>query len=281
MTGYVRTDKQLLVAAMGFSTSAVTGIALGLIEYYTGYAIYSWTLWFVVPIGAILAGSAAASGYYTGAMLFHQKPVGGVLFNMAAASVSAYFLVHCVPYYLVEVEGLRVKDAVSFWQYMDYNIRHTSIKLLRGGASTGELGRFWGYAYASLQLVGFSLGGISVFVWLASNPYCEKCARYLAKTGKQERYTSDSDAFVSSIKEFANLVEQKRFDEAILFHANKMGTPLTTGHHLRTSVITRACTVCGINHLDFIASKLHKNDWKDIDETHISLFTNKELAVAE
>jgi len=42
--------------------------------------------------------------------------------------------------------------------------------------STGELGSVLGYAYALLQLAGFSVGGFAVFGWLSRNPYYDKCS---------------------------------------------------------------------------------------------------------
>ncbi len=281
MPEHLRTDKQILVAAFGATTSLLTGIILGLIEFYTGYAIYSWMFWFIIPAGALLSGFAAASGYYVGAISFNQRPAGGVLFNMIAASVSAFFIVHYIPYFMLEVEGIRVKEAISFWQYLDFDIRHTSLSFIRGGQSTGELGGALGYAFAALQLVGFSIGGFAVFGWLSQNPYCDKCSRYLKKTGEQVRYTSDGDIFAERISDFATLIDNQKFDEAIRFHADKMGDEDRQKHHLKTRLVTRKCLSCGINHLDFVASKYEGDDWKDINETQIRLFTEAQLNVKD
>lgn len=278
MPDYVRADKQLIVGILGIGTSLLTGVILGLIEVYTGYAIYSWMFWFVIPVGAFLSGFGSASGYYAGAMWFHQKPVGGVLFNMISASVSAFLLIHFVPYFLLEVEGIRVKDAISFWQYLDFDIRHTSLSSIRiPSASTGELGGFWGYIYAFLQLAGFSVGGFAVFGWLSRNPYCEKCSRYLSKTGQQDRFTSEGESLIEDLKTFASLLDNIDFNNAINFHAEKMGSEYSCGHHLRTRLLTRMCPGCGVNHLDFVASNLDRDNWKDIDGTAIRIFTEVKL----
>lgn len=278
MPDYVRADKQLIVGILGIGTSLLTGVILGLIEAYTGFAFYSWMIWFIIPFGAFIAGGGAASGYYAGAMLFNQKPIGGVLFNMISASISAFLVVHFVPYFLLEAEGIRVKDAISFWQYLDIDIRHTSLSLAHApSASTGELGGFWGYIYACLQLAGFSVGGFGVFNWLSSNPYCEKCSRYLRKTGQQDRFTSDGESLSEALRQFALLLDNREFNEAISFHAERMGVQSSSGHHLRTRLLTRACQGCGLNHLDFIASKLDGKNWKDIDRTQIRLFTEVKL----
>lgn len=278
MSEYIRADKQFLVAAFGITTSLLTGVTLGLIEVYSGYAIYSWMYWFVIPVGAFLAGFGAASGYYAGAMLFHQKPVGGVLFNMIAAAAGAFLIVHYIPYFMFEVDGIRVKDVISFWQYLDIYIRNTSLSFVRGGASTGELGSFWGYVFAGLQLLGFSVGGIAVFGWLSQNPYCDNCSSYLKKTGTQERYTSDGEILIEQIKNLASLLDVQKWNEALRYHAEKMGVYYTGGSHkLRSRIITRVCPICRMNHLEFIVSTLEGSNWKDINETEIRLFTEEQL----
>lgn len=277
MTEYIRADKQIIVAVLGITTSLLTGIILGLIEVYSGYAIYSWMVWFVIPVGAFLAGFGAASGYYAGAIWSHQKPVGGVLFNMISASVSAFLLVHYVPYFMLEIEGIRVKEAISFWQYLDIDIRHTSLSFVRSHASTGELGGFWGYVYACLQLLGFSVGGFAVFGWLSRNPYCEKCSCYLKKTGQQDRFTSDGEVLVEKLQNFTSFLDNQDFNNAIRFHAEEMGVGYSSGHHLRTRLLTRICPRCGMNHLEFFASKLDGDNWKDIAETEIHMFTDVKL----
>ena len=275
MSEYIRPDKQILVAVFGISTSLLTGIVLGLIQVYTGYAIYSLTFWFVIPVGAILAGIGAASGYYAGAKLFHQKPTGGVLLNMVGASIVAFLVVHYIPYYMLELDGFRVKDEISFWQYLDFSIRHTSLSFLRIRSSTGELGSFWGYAYACLKLVGFSFGGFAVFAWLSQEPYCDKCSYYLKKTGQQDRFTSNGELLLEQLKIFNSFIPDKKFIEAIRFHSEEMGFTNSSNQHLRSRLITRVCPGCSINQLDFIVSKLDGDDWKDIKETAICSFAKE------
>lgn len=273
----IRADKQLIVGMLGIGTSLLTGVILGLIEAYTGFAVYSYMLWFIVPVGAAIAGLIAASGYYAGAIWFHQKPVGGVMFNMISASISAFLVVHFVPYFLLEAEGMRIKDAISFWQYLDFDIRHTSLSLLHApSASTGELG-WLGYVYALLQLAGFSFGGFAVFVRLSENPYCKKCSRYLKKAGQQDRFTSDMESLNEGIKQFALLLTNQEFNDAISFHSDKMGVQNSSGQDLRTRLITRVCQGCGLSHLDFFASKLEGKDWKDIHGTKIRVFAEVKL----
>jgi hypothetical protein len=271
--------KQILVAIFGISTSFGTGIILGLIQVYSGYAIYSFTIWFVIPVGALLAGFGAASGYYAGAKLFQHKPTGGVLLNMVGASIIAFIIVHYIPYYFLEVNGIRVKEAISFWQYLNFIIRHASLSLLRTSASTGELGSFWGYIYAGLKLVGFSLGGLAVFGWLAESPYCGKCSRYLKKTGKIDRFTNDGELLLEILNTFAMYLNDKKFEEAIRFLSEKIKYLSSYRNNLRLRLITRSCPICNINHLELTVSKRDNDNWKDIKKSAICVFTEEKLEI--
>ncbi len=273
----IHTSVRIIVSLLGVITSLITGIILGLIEAYTGYALYSWMFWFVIPVGAILAGFCAATGHYFGATYFHQKPLGGPFLNIIIASLGAFVLVHYIPYYLMDINGIRVKDALPFWQYLDLYIRNTSLSLVRGNLSTGTLGGFWGYIYACLQLLGFSLGGIAVFFWLANNPFCKKCSRYLTISSQRDRYSSDGQSLIDKMRHFQSLLNSQEFEKAIRFHEDEMGIDISPGHHLRARLITRVCSGCGINHLDFFVSKLGKDNWEDVNGSQIRIFTYHNL----
>ncbi len=274
---YVRADKQFLIAAMGFTTTLLTAAILSIVEIRFEIALYSYMFWFIVPVGAGFSGFAAASGYYAGARLFHQRPAGGVLFNMIAASGAAFLLVHYIPYSQLEIEGIRVSELLPFWEYLDMAIRATSYGFVRGKASTGELGE-WGYVVALIQLAGFAVGGWLVFLHLQGIPYCEKCSRYLSKTGEQVRFSGDGEAMAEGFKELVRLIAEDSYLEALDYHAEKMGAPKwLSEHHLRSLIVIHRCALCGLNHFRFVMSKKKRDDWSDISETEIPRFTEEQL----
>src|SRR4051812_24794644 len=95
--GRSRTFQDFLVTGCGILTSILTALILALIERW-GLAVYSFTVWFVIPVGAMLAGLAAASGYYVGARYFHHRPTRLLLFNVMSVAVSTYFLINFLNY---------------------------------------------------------------------------------------------------------------------------------------------------------------------------------------
>ena len=276
MTTFSQPNRQVFVSLIGISAAILTGLVLGLIEFYSGLALYSFSVWVIIPVGSILAGFVAGSGFYLGATQIQQKPLGGVFLNVLIASVSAFFIVYYVPYFLTEINGKRIKDFISFGKYFEISVTHTSVSLIRApSASTGKLGDL-GYLYALLQLIGFSLGGIYVFFWLSQVPYCKKCSRYLGKKYHNDRYASDADQMIAMIQDIKSALSNNDFQKAITLHA-ETGGDQKIDHHLRARIIARICPGCGINHFDFVVSKLEKDSWKDITDSKISLFTNQQI----
>lgn len=59
--------------------------------------------------------------------------------------------------------------------------------------ATGELGG-WGYHVALLQVGGFAVGGLTVYLYLESKPCCYRCSRYMSKKGEPLRHLVNAKA---------------------------------------------------------------------------------------
>lgn len=102
-----RVMKDLLVGLRGFVTSLATAVILWWLELRFGFAFYSWMLWFIVAVGALLSGFAGASGYYAGARIFNHPSSPLLLVNILLASVGAFFAIHYLSYIMLEIGGIR------------------------------------------------------------------------------------------------------------------------------------------------------------------------------
>ena len=70
------------VAVCGLVTSILTALAIVAASRMTGFDLFTFSIWVVVPVGAALSGFAAASGYYFGSLYFHKRPDLFLLFQM-------------------------------------------------------------------------------------------------------------------------------------------------------------------------------------------------------
>src|SRR4030042_3553315 len=133
--------QDLLVSFFGGLASLITALILVFIELEFETAIYSWMAWFVIPIGAFVAGFVPASGYYFGSKLFNHKPSRKILLNMVLVSIGTFFLIHYLIYMGATIEGRPVSDFVPFLTFLDFSIRSTSLQFsIVGGDSLGETG---------------------------------------------------------------------------------------------------------------------------------------------
>jgi hypothetical protein len=270
----------LLTSVFGLTTSILTGLILWFVEQKFGFAFYSWTFWFVIPVGAGIAGFAAASGYYLGAWLFGHRPSRLLLVNILIASVATFFFIHYLSYSTMQIEGKKVSDYISFWEYLNIAIRSASMSLrfhARDIGSTGELGAF-GYAVAALQILGFAAGGFCVYAYLTTKPFCDKCSRYLSAKGKQIRYSTDSEKLQQAIPHVLGLIAKEDLSTAIEHHRSSPdfgSSSSPKGCRLRTLIELRSCKECGLHWLKFTTEQLSDNEWKEISDLSVGGFTNQ------
>jgi DNA-directed RNA polymerase subunit RPC12/RpoP len=282
-TSFRVTTEDLLVGFCGFITSALTTVILWWIETVSGYAIYTWMYWFVIPVGAGLSGFAGASGYYGGSWFFGHRPSRLLLLNIVLVSVTTFFLIHYLSYISLEFEGKRVSDYIPFTQYLDFVIRSASYEFRATRAavkvgSTGELGAM-GYVAALLQIVGFAAGGFVLYSVLASKPYCTKCSQYLSSKGKQVRYTGDTEGLQSAVKQIFLDVASSHVVKAIESQASFGNPKHQKNDHLRSVFEVRHCKKCGQHWVRFCVEKQSGDNWEEIPELTVGGFTDEVVSI--
>ena len=276
-----RAGEDFLVAGCGFVTCLLTALILWWVERQFGLALYTWTFWFIIPAGAILAGFAGASGYYAGSWLFGHRPTRLLLLNVVIASVAIFFFIYYLSYITLQIEGKQGSDYVPFWQYLDLAVRSTSMEFRYHAAklgSTGELGYF-GYAVAVLQILGFAVGGFVVYAVLVSKPYCEKCSRYLSGKGKQIRYTHDADGLQANVAQIAQTLSSGAAGSAIELQRGFGNPKYQKNDHLRSTFEVRYCKKCNKHWVKFAVEKQSGNDWKEITGYTAAGFTEEVVSV--
>ncbi len=271
----------LLVGFCGAATCLLTAAILWLVELKTGFAFYSWTFWFIIPAGALLAGMVGASGYYAGARIFNRRPGTLLLLNVLLASVGTFFVIHYLSYSTLEIGGKSISDFVSFGEYLDITIRSTALQFRHRAhemGATKELGG-WGYGLAILQVLGFTLGGLAVYAILTSIPYCERCSRYFSADGTQTRYTSDGEALQAFTAQLFNDFAEGAVATATEKHAAFGNAKSEKGDNLRCVIEVRRCKKCDQRWVKYTVEKLAGNQWKEVSELTTKVFTDEPVHV--
>ena len=187
---------------------ATTLIALVLVYVLQGLEIptMGFYLFFIVPVGAILIGLLAGSGYAVGSWMMGAKLGGGLLLLVLALQVTAYFSAQYLEYnqsvarfneskadFILQATQDAGSDfdeetAEEFWgamkrasglssfpAYFDSRTRNFVFENKNGPGN--PLG-FWGYGVRLLEIGGFCLGSLIGPLILMAAPYCSECQTY-------------------------------------------------------------------------------------------------------
>jgi hypothetical protein len=251
------------VAACGLVTSLLTALIVALVERLTGHDLFTLAVWFVVPVGAIGTGMAAASGYYFGSLYFHTRPSVLLLLQMVIVAGFTQFMIYYLEYAtLILDDGRRVSTLIPFTQYFTTSITSAHYRVGRALQSdAGEIGQV-GYGLAVLQFVGFLLGGLGVFGILSSHPVCEGCKQYLRVLAKVDKVfvdTNDLAAYHDSLFELP--LESEQFAEL----AARKHTAKTAEGASRLRMTLYGCPTCKGQTLDKEVGVWRSQAWKTVN----------------
>jgi hypothetical protein len=182
------------IAWLGLITTLLVVITDIVFLRWTGFSLVGTLIVYVVPIGSIVGGMLAASGYYLGARYTHSRATPFLLVLMVVIAGLAYFLIYWLDYTHREIG--ETHDFRGFVEFVNQMLTNTRIagRVVR----TGNVGIF-GYLLGLIDFIGFLLGGFVVYVFLSSEHVCPSCNLYLNTLYITEREFSDIDDLASYI----------------------------------------------------------------------------------
>ena len=128
---------------------------------------------------------------------------------------------------------------------------------------------------AILQVLGFAVGGLAVYGYLVSVPYCQRCSRYFSRKGKQTRYTGDAEGLQASTVQVFNDFGDGAIASAIEKHRTFGNPKFQKDNHLRSVIEVRHCKSCGQHWVKYVVEKQSGNDWKEIPDLTAAGFTDQ------
>jgi hypothetical protein len=260
-----RTVQDLIVTALGMLTSGLTALVLALLDAKLGFAAYSFMLWFVLPVGALICGAVGASGYYFGARLFNHRPTRLFIFNVISVAVATYFLLYYLDYRLTVVEGQSISQAVPISTFLFWVLGHQSYTIAPAthfGISIGPLG----YAVAVLQMLGFACGGFGVYLYLMTKPLCAHCGKYMKETAAILRIhpkVYDEDELIAAYHEVLGHLRQGNTSQASQV-ASSFGEAWKSGAMFRLVLFLSKCSNCPTESYALKAEKLQGKSFEVI-----------------
>jgi hypothetical protein len=146
---------------VGVVMCAITAIVVLLLHRWTGIAVYSFSVWVVVPLGALLTGAVATSGFRLGAQWLHFYPRRSLRLLIVICAAATWIGIYFAEYATLHLEdGTPVSDIVSFTTYLKVLFTKAEHDLIsRSGTAHGIQFGTLGYVVAATQFLGFLLGG--------------------------------------------------------------------------------------------------------------------------
>ncbi|HEY7956190.1 MAG TPA: hypothetical protein VII38_12900 [Polyangia bacterium] len=154
--------------------AATTALALVIVHLsnQAGENIMGWYGDYVIPVGALLVGLVASSGFGAGSWWSGCKITGRLLWMVTGMLAAGYLLAQLLDYRQAVPDG-----QIGFWRYFDAVTRSFYWKSDSSGPAGTALG-MWGYGLRALEVVGFVGGGVLIPVALRKKPYCDPCRLY-------------------------------------------------------------------------------------------------------
>lgn len=178
--------QSLKIMSWGLITTAATVLLSAILEF----KFFTLSIGIFLPIGAVITGIVAASGFYFGSIYFNKRPEITLLLQMVIFTAIAQISIYFFEYKLATLEnGENVSNFISFKHYMSFILTNSPYSLGTGARETdiGTMGNF-GYLIAVIQFIGFMLGGACIYLILRAKSFCEECNKYYKKVATVNKY---------------------------------------------------------------------------------------------
>ncbi len=169
----------VLAAGLASTTVALTGVWA--ISKYGGENLMGWYANFVLPVGAILVGMVASTGFGLSSWATGTKITGVLMVAVAFALFAGYWAAQYIEFRVAFPDGATLPDgsAAGFLDWYDAVTRSFAWKEHdKLGSPLGA----WGYLLRAGEIVGFCGGGLLTPFLLRKMPYCASCKAYMRQT---------------------------------------------------------------------------------------------------
>ena len=168
----------MLVLISGLATTALALLGVYVLDSKAvDFHIMGLYANYVLPIGAVIVGVVASSGYGLASWFSGIKITRSLIWIILAFQLAAYFAAQYIEFKSLHLVYQNNGTPVGFIEYYDATARSFAWKQSDG--SMGQPLGAWGYAFRGLEIVGFAAGGLIVPLVLRKKPYCQACQRYM------------------------------------------------------------------------------------------------------
>lgn len=172
-----RFGDEIVIGAGIMTTIVALGLVYGINSASEDINLMGYYFWFIVPIGAIIVGLIAGSGYGI-ASWFSGLKISGILLGIVfTLLVGGYFVAQYLEFRSLGPLELEDGTVLGFWTYFDIVTQSQGYAV--DGKTVAETLGLWGYGLRLLEVAGFSGGGLIIPLVMMKKPYCDECRRYM------------------------------------------------------------------------------------------------------
>jgi hypothetical protein len=165
----------LSILSAGLITTALALLGDHVIQTRYHESVLSFYFYHFVPVGALLVGVAAASGYWIAVAILNARVGKRRVALLAALQVAAYFVGQYVEFRSLHLVYRATGEPVGFWTW--FHVTATSYVLEESGRGATPLGPV-GYVLRLLEIAAFAGPTALLTAAHINRPYCEHCGRY-------------------------------------------------------------------------------------------------------
>jgi hypothetical protein len=266
MYGYL---KDAAVTLAGIVTSLLTILVLFVIQHLTGFELFTLSVWLVVPVGALVCGGFAASGYYFGAIFLHRRPNAILAIQMLIVAGATMLAEYYLNFYTLVIDGQNVRAVVPFLEYLKIVIESSEYVVGRSQTNLGAVGNM-GYWIFGIQFFGLLIGGIAVFGHLLLKPHCGVCSDYYKLVGRKMLIGESSTDTAAIFDEFYfEPLDSPQFASTLSEDSLRVENDGTV---FRVQSSLYQCKKCAQQMIENVLQRKTSNDWVEerglINSTH-------------
>jgi hypothetical protein len=177
------TNRTILVFACGLLTSIVTLLGVYLVRVEAQANVMGWYFW-GIPVGAVLVGMTASSGYALAAWYSGSRIRKSLMLSVALVQLLAYFAANYLEFQAAGPFASSRGGEMGFLEYYDATTRAMTFQETTRAMTSRDNRRLGvrGYLFRFGEILGFLVGNCGVLAMIASIPFCELCERYLKRS---------------------------------------------------------------------------------------------------
>lgn len=161
----------------GLATTALTLVLTYALSARFGFNAMGFYGWYILPIGALVVGLLAGSGYGIVSRVSGFRIQTRTLWVIVGLQVLAYVAAQVAEYAALRSGGGALPAFVPF-----FDAATRAIQFETDGVVGQPLGAL-GYGVRLLELLGFAGGALMIPAGMRASAYCEACGRYMPSRG--------------------------------------------------------------------------------------------------